>query len=476
MKRTLLNIIYNAIYQIFLVLVPLITVPYLSRVLGPKTYGIYSSVNNTTQFLMIFCILSLTYIGMRTISRTRTFGTPQDLTDAFWGLWYFQGIAGLITIILTIFVCEIFRIQYWNYLLLMIPYLISAQFDISWFFQGLADFGRVVLKNTAVKLVSVILILWLIKSPADLWKYLLIMSVSTMLGSFVFWFDIHRYVGRPIRHFYKYRTTIKAIATLMIPQIATQIYTSLDKPLLGLFQNSTQVAFYDNSQKISNMMLGVITSISLVIMPKMASEGKNAQKIVMKKSLEATVMLGTLFAVIIMANTKQFVPFFFGAKYVPMTPLMFFFTLTIIMIPTGGVFANQFALANKRDKDYAIPVVIGAVLELSLSYWLDRDYGAMGAMIAILITEFIVLILRLWIVRDGYNFKYVFADVPKYFLIAVITLAIGMLIPNFISSVFLNMAAKSIIMFIIYLALMFLLRLDLNQDLIHLVKRALRRR
>ena len=390
MRKTFLNILYNAVYQIFIVLVPLITVPYLSRVLGPKTYGIYSSVNNTVQFLMIFCILSVSYVGMRTISRTRTYGTPQELTNAFWGLWYFQGIAGIITILVTVFVATVFHVQYWFYILLMVPYLISAQVDISWFFQGLADFGRVVLKNTAVKLVSVVLILLWVKSPADLWKYLLIMSVSTMLGSFVFWFDIWRYVGKPIAHFYKFKQTAIAIGTLMIPQIATQIYTSLDKPILGWFSNSTQVSFYDNSQRISNMILGVITSISLVIMPKMASEGKKAQKIVMKKSLEATVMLGTLFAVIIMANTKQFVPFFFGNKYVPMTPLMFWFTLTIIMIPTGGVFANQFALANQRDKDYAVPVVIGAILEIVLSYLLDRPYGAGGAMIAILITEAVV--------------------------------------------------------------------------------------
>lgn len=475
MRKTFLNILYNAVYQIFIVLVPLITVPYLSRVLGPKTYGIYSSVNNTVQFLMIFCILSVSYVGMRTISRTRTYGTPQELTNAFWGLWYFQGIAGIITILVTVFVATVFHVQYWFYILLMVPYLISAQVDISWFFQGLADFGRVVLKNTAVKLVSVVLILLWVKSPADLWKYLLIMSVSTMLGSFVFWFDIWRYVGKPIAHFYKFKQTAIAIGTLMIPQIATQIYTSLDKPILGWFSNSTQVSFYDNSQRISNMILGVITSISLVIMPKMASEGKKAQKIVMKKSLEATVMLGTLFAVIIMANTKQFVPFFFGNKYVPMTPLMFWFTLTIIMIPTGGVFANQFALANQRDKDYAVPVVIGAILEIVLSYLLDRPYGAGGAMIAILITEAVVLILRLWVVRDGYEFSYVFHDVPKYLLIAVLTLAIGMFMPNIIPSAFFNMAFKSIVMLIIYLTLMFLFKLDFNDDIVKLIKNFLKR-
>ncbi|RMC40686.1 polysaccharide biosynthesis protein [Lactobacillus sp. ESL0236] len=471
MKRTFLNILYNAVYQIFLVLVPLITVPYLSRILGPHTYGIYSNVNNIVQFLMIFCTLSVSYIGMRTISQTRSHGNQQELTKVFWGLWYFQAIAGAATIIILLVVVGYYRIKYGNYLLLMIPYLISAQVDISWFFQGLAEFGRVVLKNTAVKLVSVILILVWVKEPSDLWKYMLIMSVSTLLGSLVFWFDIHRYIGGPVKHFYQFDTTIKAIITLLIPQIATQIYTSLDKPILGLFQNSTQVAFYDNSQRISNMVLGIVTSISLVIMPKMAGEGQKQQRIILKKSLDATVMLGTMFAVIIMANTKEFVPFFFGAKFIPMTPLMFFFALTIIMIPMGGVFANQFALANHRDRDYAIPVIVGAILEVVLSYFLDQLYGATGAMLAILTTELIVLILRLLIVRDGYDFKYSFQEVPKYFLIAGIVLVVGMLLPQLVSSAFFNMAMKSIIMFILYIALMFLLRLDFNQDLIMLFKK-----
>lgn len=96
-------------------------------------------------------------------------------------------------------------------------------------------------------------------------------------------------------------------------------------------------------------------------------------------------------------------------------------------------------------------------------------------MVAILLTEFIVLLLRLWIVRDGYNFKYSFKDVPKYFLIAIITLIIGMLLPQLFASAFLNMALKSIIMLLIYLGLMFLMKLDFNQDIIALIKKFLKR-
>ena len=105
----------------------------------------------------------------------------------------------------------------------------------------------------------------------------------------------------------------------------------------------------------------------------------------------------------------------------------------------------------------------------------DRPYGASGATVAILITEFVVLILRLWIVRDDYSFKNAFSDVPKYFLIAIITLIAGMLMPNLIRSSFVNMAVKSILMLIIYAGIMFMMKLDFNQDIMDFITRFLRK-
>lgn len=475
MKKTLLNILYNAIYQIFLVLIPLITVPYLSRTLGPGSYGIYSNVNNVIQFLMVFCLLSISYIGMRTISKIRAHSNKEELTEAFWGLWYFQALASSVMIILFIIFLLFIHIKYWNYFFIMLPFLISAQLDISWFFQGLAEFGKVVLRNTCVKLLSIALILLLVKNPQDLDKYMLIMSVSTLLGSCVFWLNIKQYVAKPVKHFYKFQQTIKAIIILLIPQIATQIYTALDKPLLGMFQSSTQVSFYDNSQKISKIILGIITSITIVMMPKMAAEIKEKQRVMLRKSLEATVMLGLIFAVVVMINTKEFVPFFFGDKYLAMTDLMFWFTLTVVIIPLGGVFANQFALANGKDKEYAIPVIIGAVIECIAASILDIAYGACGALIAILFTETIVCVLRIWIVRKDYEFKYVFQDIPKYFLAAIITFACGMLMPSLTHSAFLNMAYKSILVMLIYGLILALLHLELNQDIVTVIKKIIKR-
>ena len=304
---------------------------------------------------------------------------------------------------------------------------------------------------------------------------MLIMSISTLLGSLVFWINIWQYVDKPTPHFYKFKESSVAIITLLIPQIATQIYTVLDKPILNWYSNPTQVSFYDNSQRISNIILGVITSITLVMMPKMAAEDKEVQKVMLKKSLEVTVMLGCIFAVVVMINTKQFVPFFFGEKYIPMTNIMFYFSLTIIVIPLGEVFANQFALANKRDKEFAIPVVVGAFCELVLTYFLDRKFAAVGALISILIVQLVVCILRILIVRDDYSFTYVFKDIPKYFIITLICFVAGILLPNVIPSAFINMTIKSVIIMALYAGLMFLFKLDLNKDIVYMFKKILKK-
>ncbi|MEJ6348762.1 oligosaccharide flippase family protein [Holzapfeliella sp. He02] len=477
MKKTLVNIFYNAVYQVFLVLIPMITVPYLSRTLGPTQNGVYSSVNFTIQFLMVFCAIAMSQIGTRAIAKIRAKNDRKKLTEAFWGLWYVQALSSIAVIILTLLAVTIFKVEYQFYFYLQVPFLISAMFDISWFYQGLEEFGKVVLRNTAVKLSSVVLIFAFIKSQQDLWIYMLIMSVTTMLGSFVFWLSIKRYVDRPVKRFYQLRSVIVAVITLIIPQAATQIYNSLDKPILNFLNGSaTQVGYYDYSQRISTILLGVITSITVVMMPKMASASKESQRVFLKKSLEITTFLAIIFTIIVMINTKEFVPVFFSAQFEPMTMISYFATLRIIFLPIGEVFSNQFALANKRDKDYAIPVIIGAVLSIILNLILDKPYGAVGAMISLLTVEFVVCLLRIYIVRDAYDAKYVFKDFPKFAILAVVTFVIGSLLPNFVSQPYINMTIKSLIVSAVYLVIFVFMKFEIANDFKFFIEKILKRR
>lgn len=465
MRKTVVNILYNAIYQVLLVVMPLVTVPYLGSVLGPKNLGIYSTVNYVIQFLTVFCSAAMGQIGTRTIAQKRGRSSKAEFSEAFWGLWFIQAAASLGTIILFLVVIFIWQPDYKMYFILQLPFLLGTLFDISWFFQGIADFGRVVLRNTIVKVLGVILILLLVKNGDDLWKYMLIMSMTMFIGSLAFWPLVRHEVKTPTWHFYQLKDSLMTIGILLIPQLATSVYTSLDKPILKMFRGATQVGYYDYAQRVSNIILGVITSITIVMMPKMASSSDEDQEKYLKKSFETTLFLGLILAIIVMINTRQFVPWFFTSKFIPIIPLMFFSCLSILSIPLGGVFANQFALAKHRDKEFAIPLVIGAVLSLILNFKFDPIGGAYAAMANILIVEAVVCFLRIWIVRKDYSAKYVFSDTWKYLLIGVVTFGIGILLPNIISNTFFNMAYKSIVVFIIYMGLFILIKVDIIQDI-----------
>ncbi len=285
MRKLFKDFFYNAIYQVFLVIIPLITAPYLSRVLGPGPLGINSSVNFTIQFIMVFCASAMGQIGTRTIARARAAKNQSEFESAFWGLWLIQVTLSAITIVLFITVCLVFKPKYYIYFLLQLPFLLGTMIDISWFFQGIAEFGKVVVRNTIIKLFSVVLIFIFVHRPEDLGLYMLIMSMGNLLGNSVFWLQIRKYVPHFVGHYYHFKASIVMIATLILPQIATQVYTSLDKPILGLFHSTTQVSYYDQSQRIANIILGVITSITIVMMPKMAASSEKKSTIISKKNL-----------------------------------------------------------------------------------------------------------------------------------------------------------------------------------------------
>lgn len=475
MRKLFKDFFYNAIYQVFLVIIPLITAPYLSRVLGPGPLGINSSVNFTIQFIMVFCASAMGQIGTRTIARARAAKNQSEFESAFWGLWLIQVTLSAITIVLFITVCLVFKPKYYIYFLLQLPFLLGTMIDISWFFQGIAEFGKVVVRNTIIKLFSVVLIFIFVHRPEDLGLYMLIMSMGNLLGNSVFWLQIRKYVPHFVGHYYHFKASIVMIATLILPQIATQMYTSLDKPILGLFHSTTQVSYYDQSQRIANIILGVITSITIVMMPKMAASSEKNQQLFLKKSYETTLALGLAFMITVMCNTNQFVPWFFGEKFIPMEHLMFLISFSIILIPIGGVFSNQFALAIRKDKEFAIPLLIGAILSLILNFTIDPILGALGATINILTVEAVVCLLRIWIVREYYDARYIFKDTPKYFILAAITFIIGFLMPNLIPNVFINMVFKSILILAIYIGLFLLGRFELATDVKQIARNMINR-
>lgn len=465
MKKTFYNILINGIYQIFVILLPIITVPYVSRVLGTYYLGEYSFYNGLITFLGVIVVFGLSQQGTRLIAETKF----QDRRKIFEKLWFLQLLIGsLVTIgylaFIFFFTIHTRRI----YLLLFLPYLMSYIFDLSWFYIGISEIKKVVLRNTLVKLVSLILIFTLVKSKNDFYLYILINSVGVFLSNSVFIFSLKSYLPTKTTkfHFEFDPKLFKAGFILLLPQVAVQIYTSLDKVVIGNLAGQVQLSFYDQSQKIARLILALVTSLSIVLMPKMAQINQNKGELVkiFQKSLDYTLLFSGLMVTVLMINTSTFVPWFFSDAFKPMTVNMFWSALIILFISYGGVFANQYALAKGLFKIYAFPYVIGAFIDVLLNIVLVPKLNSMGGTISLIVTEFSVCLIRVFLLRKELDLHRIIFQQKGIFAAIVITFMAGYYLRIQFSSAFITMAVSGIEMSLIFLGATLLLDHSIRSD------------
>ncbi|MCH3626944.1 oligosaccharide flippase family protein, partial [Enterococcus faecium] len=455
MKKTVKDIFYNAIYQVFLIVLPLLTIPILSRRIGSTGLGIYGYVFSISQFLMTVIAVGMNPFRIRNIAKSRK--DKKALSLQFWNIYFIQFLIGLSVSFLYIAYIYFFDVKYKNLYLIQLIFIVGLTLDISWFFQGIEEFSKVVIRNTVIKLSSVLLIIIFVSTKDDLWIYVFITSITNFLGSLVFWLSIHGKVGKPIFNSNVFKQLWKPAFIILTPQLFMQVYTTLDKTIVGYFVDPTELSYYDQSQKIARIILAVLTSITIVMLPKISkaqAEGKSENILVYtKKSFDYTIIIALILFSVVFINTKEFVPWFFGENFKPMTINMLISCLIIVVSPIGGVFANQFAIAIEKDKEYAYPMIIGAIVSIIGNVAFVPTYGAVAATIVLVVVELLVFFFRVFFVRKEIKISYFFGKNVILFFIVNLTLTTWAyyFLPQLFSSSFLDMAIKSIMIFIIYL-------------------------
>lgn len=474
MRKFISDVLFNALYQVLLIILPVITMPILSRRLGADGLGAYSYVFSIAQFLMIIISVGMNPFRIRRIAQTKR--KLSSLNDEFWNIFFMQlCIGGVVTLLYTI-VVFMMNSEYKELYLIQIIFLVGITFDIAWFFQGIEEFAQVVIRNTLIKLLSVVLIILTVKSDADLPLYVLITSATNIVGSLIFWFNLRKHVQLPVFSWKIFKSLWRPGMIILLPQVFMQVYTTLDKTIVGSLTTNVELSYYDQSQKIARILLALLSSLTIVMLPKMtdavASGEKHKVFTYTKKAFEYTLLLSLVMFTIVFVNTKEFIVWFFSAEFAPMTINMLLVTVIIIVNPIGGIFSNQFALAMEKDKEYAIPLIVGSVVSLVGNYILVPLYQSLGATIVLITVEVIVCVLRIVLVRKFIDLRLLFTSkiVAQIFITILIT-GVGLMLPNLINNLFFNMMYKSIVIVILFVGALILTKADVITDLKSIIKR-----
>lgn len=447
------NYLYNLLYQMTSVLLPVLTIPYVSRVLSADGIGINTVTYANTQYFILLGSLGISIYATKKIATIRE--KKDKLKKTFWEIFSIQ-FTGCILAYMVFALTLGQSHKYGIFYMLQGFYILAAAVDISWYFLGIENFKNASLRSFFAKIISVILIFIFVKTRDDLWKYILINAGTMFVGQLIMWF----YVGKDmlkVKEIGKLKIAmhIMPILALFVPQIATQVYTVLDKTMIDLFKGAVEAGYYDQSQKIVRILLSVVTSLGIVMLPRIANLFSKDDLNEVKKSLRKAFVVISFLSIPItfglIGISDKFVPILFGNEFLSVIPLTKISPVLVIIIGLGNVFGTQYLLAIGKNKEYTASVCIGALVNFCFNLLLIPRFAAMGAVIATVSAELSIALIQFWFARVVFDFTWI-KETYKYWVSGILMLAIVRLVGNVtpISILFLvlQIAVGSLVYFI----------------------------
>lgn len=420
------NLAYNVAYQILVIILPLITAPYVSRVLGADGLGTYSYIFSIVTYFGLFGMLGIANHGNRSVALVRD--NRQKVSEAFSNTYIIQ----LCTTVIALLLYFLF-IYCWFSGDKTIAYIesiivLSYVLDITWFFFGLEQFAVTVTRNAIIKIATVVAIFIFVRSREDLWIYALIMSCGMLFSQIYLWLRIRKYADFCKPSWSQVKSNIKPVLMLFIPAIAYSIYKLLDKVMLGAMSSMSQAGLFDNAEKIINIPSSLITAFGTVMMPRitvlLGTGDEHRISYLNKISVRYFTLLvvGAAFGLAGICNVLA--PVYFGSEFVGSAPIIAGLGFSLIFVTWANVIRTQYLIPNKLDKPYVISSVIGALANLAVNIILIPKFAGIGAMIGTIIAEFTVFFVQLILVRRSFPMSQYLQPVLFLFPIGMIMFAV----------------------------------------------------
>ena len=376
------NLLYNIIYQIFVLVMPLITAPYISRIFGPDGVGQYSFNYSIATYFVYFCLLGINNYGVRVIAKCKT---NEEKGQTFSDVYLVQ-----LTIsigVLFVYLLYIIFLSKENYIfaICFIPYVISGMLDINWFFFGTEKFLVTTLRNCIVKILTVIAIFAFVKTKEQLFLYCLIMSFAYLLTQIIMWFSLLKTIKIKKPNCTYFSKHFKGMLVLFIPVIAVSLYRIMDKVMLGIFSTKTELGFYECAEQIIGVPATLATALGTTMLPRMTNlltnDDQKSFDVLFEKSIFLMEFLCFPMAFGIIAVSSVFMPLYYGELFSPSAKTLNILCFSFIFSSLASIVRTQFLVPQSKDKIYIISVISGAVINIILNLVFIPIFGANGAAI-----------------------------------------------------------------------------------------------
>lgn len=405
-KSVAANYFYQTIYLAVTMIVPLFVAPYLTRTIGKNEIGVFTFANTFAYYFIVFSMLGIAKYGPRAIASSGDDKIRER--SSFWSLYLVHAafsVVALIVYFIVIFFIPNHRTIYFIEAL----YVLTALFDVTWFFQGKEDFRSVAVVNALFKIAEMVLIFTFVKSEADLWKYALI-AATCLLSANVVLFLTALLFCKPTKVLPRdCAVHLKPLSVLFVSVIAATLYTLFDKTLIGLIVGTDDVAIYEYSNKIINIPKAVALVIGTILYPRICFLVKEKDTAEHERLVRLAALITSFISLLsifgLLAVSGELSVIYYGEEFSECGTVIRALSPVIYIICIGDVIRTGFLLPYGRDKEFTVCLCLGAAINLVLSAFLIPFVGIYGAIIGTLSAELFGLVYQIVLCRKQIRFS-----------------------------------------------------------------------
>ena len=399
--KVIKNYLYNLSYQILTIILPIITVPYVTRIFTSEDLGNYGFYNSIVSYFSLFAMLGIGIYGTKQIAAAR------DVSSTFWNIYAIQLIASILA--LFVYVMTLLSIPKMSGIvpIMLGIVLLTKMIDISWLFTGKEDFKKITLRNTMVKVAGVISIFTFIKSSEDLYLYIFLIVIFDFLGQFVMWIPAKKFIKRPSFDTKIIKKNLHPIVLLFLPQVAISLYVVLDRTLLGLLGSYSDVGIYEQGQKLTSILLTVVSSLGAVMLPRVANllserKEKEAQNMVKFSFILYNLIIFPMIFGLIAIN-EVFVKLFLGQNFQDVKYVLYIIVFNIMFIGWTNILGYQVLVVRNKNKEFMLSTTIPAFVSVAVNIAVIPFFGYIGASITSVVVETLVFAIQWYYSRNIIN-------------------------------------------------------------------------
>ena len=458
------NFVMNLILTASNFLFPLITFPYVSRVLQVEANGIIAHVTSIVSYFSLVASLGIPTYGIRAAATVRD--DKRKLSKVVQELLIINIV--LVGLVLIIYFIMLFTVPsmlvYRELFYINAIGIILNVLGVNWFFQAIEQYDYITVRSIIFRVLSIALMFIFVHQPSDYIIYGLILVLSSAGSNILNFKRLFKYITLKKQDKYEFVPHFKPILILFAQSLVISIYTNLDLIMLGSIKDSYEVGLYTAATKLKLILLSVVNSLGNVLLPRMSYYVKRNMKEqferVMAQALNFTLFISLPLAIFFTLNANESLLILAGEQYLGAVLSMQFLTIAVIPIGITGVLGIQVLTPLEKEKYLLISVIVGAVIDLLLNFILISSYGSSGAAFATMIAEFAVLLVQIYYTRE-LLFKIIHQIVGIRYLFTVGISALGMILVKSLQlSHFWLLCVEGIIFFVSYAVILVLLKDD----------------